>query len=597
MEITNKIIKSLELLREYKGTNDYLLQVQRKMFKEKSFSLTQTQSDYIRKNHDVEPESLNKLVGITYWLGENLQKQFELQFVPTKVMVEKVLADMGKTYHVIGKFYQNQQYSSLFYVPKTQLMDDIFFEDKEVEVDWGKYTHREPFPHQQDAIEFALKRDRTILGLDMGLGKSLVSIITALENEAKKILIVCPASLKINWKREIEHFSKDVNIINGSFYKSARFTIINYDILKNFHTLIDPKKDYEDWELQLDILADEFDMMILDEAHLIKNPKAIRSKMVNDLAKYIPNILLLTGTPISNRPMDFYSLLKLCESPVTQDWRYYAVRYCDAKSFKKRTNYGKTRQVWITDGASNLDELHQRTKPILLRMRKDDVIDLPDKIISTKYYEVENKSEYETVFEEYMEWMKEEGRSLGFARQLVELTVLRKYVAYEKIAHTLELAQNAVEEGKKVIIFTNFTAVIERLMEEFGNEAVMLYGQMTQKQRQVSIDSFQQNPKIKVFIGNIKAAGVGLTLTEGEVVIFNDLSWVPSEHSQAEDRAHRIGQDKKVNVLYPILVDTVDEIIYNVLQRKQLISDTILGEVSEGDIKEALKGYFQQITT
>ena len=134
-------------------------------------------------------------------------------------------------------------------------------------------------------------------------------------------------------------------------------------------------------------------------------------------------------------------------------------------------------------------------------------------------------------------------------------------------------------------------------MEEFGNEAVILYGQMTQKQRQVSIDSFQQNPKIKVFIGNIKAAGVGLTLTEGEVVIFNDLSWVPSEHSQAEDRAHRIGQDKKVNVLYPILVDTVDEIIYNVLQRKQLISDTILGEVSEGDIKDALKGYFAQITT
>jgi len=168
MEITNKIIKSLELLREYSGTNDYLLQVQGKMFKEKSFSITQTQSDYIRKNHDVEPEILNKPIGITYWLGENLKKQFELQFVPTKVMVEKVLADMGKTYHVMGKFYQNQQYSSLFYLPKTQLMDDIFFEDTEVSVDWSQYDHREPFTHQKEAIEFALKRDRTILGLDMG---------------------------------------------------------------------------------------------------------------------------------------------------------------------------------------------------------------------------------------------------------------------------------------------------------------------------------------------------------------------------------------------------------------------------------------------
>ena len=597
MKITNKIVKSLELLREYSGTNDYLLQVQQKMFKEKSFSLTQTQSDYIRKNHNVEPEDLNKLVGITSWLGDNLKKQFELQFSPTKILVEKVLADMGKTYHVKGKFYQNQRYSSLYYIPKTQLMDDIWYDEPDVYVDWEKYSHREPFPHQKTAIEFALKRDRTILGLDMGLGKTVTSIVTALESEAKKILIICPASLKINWKREIEYYSKNVVIVNGSFYKSARFTIINYDILKNFHTIVDPKKDYEDWELQLDILADEYDMMILDEAHLIKNPKAIRSKMVTDLAKYIPKVLLLTGTPISNRPMDFYSLLKLCESPVTYDWRYYAVRYCDAKSFKKHTNYGKMRQVWITDGASNLNELHERTKPILLRMRKEEAVDLPDKIISTKYYEVESRNEYDTVFDEYVKWMKSEGKSLGFARQLVELTVLRKYVAYEKIKHTLEMAEAAVEEGKKVIIFTNFTAVIERLAEEFGNKAVILYGQMSQKDRQISIDSFQQNPKIKVFIGNIKAAGVGLTLTEGEVVIFNDLSWVPSEHSQAEDRAHRIGQDKKVNVLYPILVDTVDEIIYNVLQRKQLISDTILGEVSEGDLKDALKGYFNQITT
>ena len=224
MEITNKIVKSLELLREYSGTNDYLLQVQKKMFNEKSFSLTQTQSDYIRKNHNVDPENLNKLVGITSWFGDNLKKQFELEFVPTKIMVEKVLADMGKTYHVKGKFYQNQKYSSLYYVPKTQLMDDIWYEEPEVNVDWSKYSHREPFPHQKTAIEFALKRDRTILGLDMGLGKTVTSIVTALESESKKILIVCPASLKINWKREIEHYSKDVIIVNGSFYKSARFT-------------------------------------------------------------------------------------------------------------------------------------------------------------------------------------------------------------------------------------------------------------------------------------------------------------------------------------------------------------------------------------
>jgi SWI/SNF-related matrix-associated actin-dependent regulator 1 of chromatin subfamily A len=164
---------------------------------------------------------------------------------------------------------------------------------------------------------------------------------------------------------------------------------------------------------------------------------------------------------------------------------------------------------------------------------------------------------------------------------MVELIVLRKYLALEKVKQSVELAAQAIDNGQKVIIFTNFTDSFNELMKVFGKLAVGHNGKMNSTQKQKSIDEFQNNDKVKVFVGNLVSAGTAITLTEAEVVIMNDLDFVPSNHAQAEDRAHRIGSDTTTNIYYPIVVGTIDEMIYSMLQRKRNIISTVIGDESE----------------
>lgn len=399
--------------------------------------------------------------------------------------------------------------------------------------------------------------------------------IAALELGAKKVLIICTATLKNNWVREINHYTDDVSVATTSDWNPKRFTIINYDILDRFHEL----KNENTY-----LTNEKFDLLILDECHAIKNSKSKRSKLVLDLAKYVKKIWMLTGTPIANRPIDYYNLLKLCDAPITSNWVYFIRRYCNARQFTIKKGLKKFK-IWDTKGASNIDELYTRTKKHMLRRLKEDILDLPDKIITPIYLGID-KTEYDKTFDDYLNWAKTEGRELSAGVHLVKLTVLRKFIAEQKVKHTITLIEDALEQDKKVIVFTNFTNVIHDLKDHFGKISVVLYGATSMEDRQKAIDDFQNKKNIKVFIGNLKAAGVGITLTEAEMVIMNDLGWNPSDHSQGEDRAYRIGTKHKVNVLYPLFDDTIDIDIYNLLQRKKAISDIILGEEVEQEIME-----------
>jgi SWI/SNF-related matrix-associated actin-dependent regulator 1 of chromatin subfamily A len=162
---------------------------------------------------------------------------------------------------------------------------------------------------------------------------------------------------------------------------------------------------------------------------------------------------------------------------------------------------------------------------------------------------------------------------------------VRQLIAKEKLKNTFELIDQCLEQDKKVIVFTNFTEPLMSIWSKYKKISAPLYGRMNQQQRQDSVDSFQNNPKIKIFVSNIKAGGVGITLTSAEVVIFNDLSFVPSDMSQAEDRAFRIGQKKNVSCLYPIFDNTVEKVIYNMVQKKKRVIDTVMGDhIDEEDI-------------
>jgi hypothetical protein len=410
--------------------------------------------------------------------------------------------------------------------------------------------------------------------------------IASLESGSKKILIVCPASLKINWKREIENYTdRRVFIVEGRKWGSTfDYYIINYDIIKNYHTT-ENSEDSEDYKL---LVNEKFDLAIVDEAHYISNTTANRTRLLNDVLDTIPKVWLLTGTPMTSRPINYFNLLKIVDSPLTLNWQSYVKRYCKGFRFKVGN-----RKVWSTSGASNLDELRERTKNVVLRRLKTDILDLPEKIVTPIFLELNSKM-YDEELDDFIRISKDKAEDETLTITLNRLMKVRQLISYEKIPYTCELIDKCVEQGKKVIVLTNFTMTLDMLHEKYKKNSVVLDGRMNKERKQDSVDKFQNDDKIKVFIGNIKAAGVGITLTAGEVVIMNDLSFVPADHSQGEDRAYRYGQKNSVLVYYPVFENTIEKTIYNILQKKKNIIDQVMGdgEYSESFGKDLIKELF-----
>lgn len=580
---------AISLLEDYEGINPYIKKLKQDYLKNKKISITDNQTKYIIDNHKKDPIFINRVIRISSYLGEELKKNDNLAFVPEKILIEFILAETEKSFHVYGKLSTKQNPSKMYFIPKTQVYDDPYFEAINVDVDFTYYNDilsksgKKLYQHQEDGIKFLLSRNGCVLADDMGLGKSMQSIIAALESGAKKILIVCPSSTKINWEREINVFCDETTIIDGKKWSDAKFTIINFDILKNFHTLKDKKSKSEEVVLNRELADSNFDLCIIDEAHYLKNNESIRGKIMVELSTKhnINKIWLLTGTPVANRPMDFFNLLKIIKSPIAENWKHYAVRYCDAKQFFRTLKNGQKKQIWLTDGASNLEELAAKTKNIILRRLKTEVLDMPDKVVTPMHQNLDKKGwgEYNKLWDDYVtKRILEDKKTNEEQKSLVELILLRKFIAAQAIPYTIEMAENAIEMGRKVIIFTSFTEELEILQHHFGKLGVKHNGPMTSLQKQKSVDAFQENSKIKVFIGNIKSAGVGITLTEGTVVIFNSFDWVPGSNEQAEDRAFRIGQQNNVNVYYQLFDKTISSKMWEMLNDKKDIISTIMGE-------------------
>jgi SWI/SNF-related matrix-associated actin-dependent regulator 1 of chromatin subfamily A len=568
--------KALDLLDSYSGGNNYILYMKSKKETNKKFYPTRTQADYIVNYFEVKPKVARKWVELDPYFAKKFAQERYLLETPEKIYIEKLLVEKDKSYHIWGKFFKKDSLSE-FWIPKSSLIKSQTVE--EVSIDYSKYEHRPPLSHQKEAIEKLVGSRRFILADDMGLGKTTSTIIAALETGAKKILIICPASLKINWQREIENYSDRTCFIaeGKKFSTESDFVIVNYDILKNFH-------NKEGRENSL-LLQSNFELVILDEAHMVSNAQAQRTKLINDFVKNIKRVWLLTGTPMTSRPINYYNLLNIIESPVAQNWMAYAIRYCQGFQFRA----GK-RKVWNVTGASNLEELRDRTSKQILRRLKEDVLDLPDKIITPVYLRTSSK-EYKDLMGEYYEWLKNKtDESSSLTVQFSKLMKVRKVIANEKVKDTIEFTQNIIDQGKKVIIFTNFTDTLQLIHNHFGKESVYLDGSCNKVQRQYAVDQFQENEKVKVFVGNLKAAGVGLTLTAAEVVIMNDLSFVPAEHAQAEDRAYRYGQKNNVLVYYPLYENTIEGVIYDILNKKKKVIGTVMGdEVQDtGDVVEEI---------
>jgi SWI/SNF-related matrix-associated actin-dependent regulator of chromatin subfamily A-like protein 1 len=608
---------AINILETYEGKNPYLKKLKLELTKKGKLALTTNQTKYIMEFHDKEPIYINKVIGITSFLGEELTKKEKLKFTPERILIEYMLAESDKSYHVYGKLKRNQKKSGMYFLPKTQVLDDPYYEEVDIDVDFKKYSDidqfvlkdgtigRTPYEHQKKGVKFLLTHDGCLLADDMGLGKTYQAIIAALESGVERILIVCPSAVKINWEREINYFKcYDTSIIEGKKWNQAKFTIINYDILKNFHTIpgVTDKSLKEDdicFDSQI-LLQSNFDLCIIDEAHKLKDPKSIRGAIMKDLCvKHgIEKVWLLSGTPVANRPMDYYNLLKLIKAPIADNYKFYIQRYCGGRQIttKHKNARGNPKKVWITKDATNLEELAIKTKHLYLRRLKTEIGDMPEKTIVPTHHKFNKRQwrDYENLWEEYLDERSRNKKRGTPDRAIVELGLLRKFVAMEAISETIDMAENIIEEGHKVIIFCNFTDELMELQKHFKNRCVIHYGEMSDKEKQKSIDKFQENNSAQVFIGNIISAGVGITLTEATHVIFNSFDWVPGNNEQAEDRAYRIGQTNNVTVYYQLFEETISVAMWNTLQRKQEVIDIIMGE-KEIDEVAAMEIMLQEI--
>ena len=583
MDIKIPEIEARNILSEYEGSNNQLLDWKRKLTEVKNFKLTRPQCDYVMKYYEVTPKVARKFINIVSTFGEKIMEERYLPKPPENIWCEKLLCESDKAFHIWGKVLDIDQMSAMW-LPKAAVMQD----EKKLNrvIDYSPYDNRPPMEHQKVAIEKLLANNKFILADDMGLGNTTAAVIASMESGAKKVLIVCPASLKINWDREIKNYTdRKVLIVEGRKWGSTfDYYIINYDILKNYHTT-EKSEDSDDFKL---LVNEKFDLAIVDEAHYVSNTTANRTRLLNDVLDTIPKVWLLTGTPMTSRPINYFNLLKIVDSPLTLNWQSYVRRYCKGYQF----NVGN-RKVWNTSGASNLDELRERTKAYVLRRMKTDILDLPEKIITPVFVELTSKM-YDEELEEFTRISNDKKDNETISVTLNRLMKIRQLIAYEKIQYTCELIDKCLDQGKKVIVFTNFTISLEMIHEKYKKNSVILNGSMSKEKKQESVDRFQNEDKIKIFISNIVAGGVGITLTAGEVVIMNDLSFVPAHHSQAEDRAYRYGQKNSVLVYYPVFENTVEKIIYNILQKKKNVIDQVMGdgEYSESFSKDLLKSLF-----
>lgn len=441
-------------------------------------------------------------------------------------------------------------------------------------------------PYQKAGIAYALRRRHTLIADEMGLGKTIQAIgISNADETIRRVLIICPATLKLNWKKEwlkwdVKHLS--VGLVSqgrkGKF-PDAHVIIINFDLLSKW---------------QEPLRACEWDLMIVDECHYLKEGKTARTQEVFGRkrarkrkvirggekteieAASLPPIrgsrrVFLTGTPIVNRPKELWLLVQALDPDgLGKDWRAFMMRYCGAVKLPIG--------IWSYTGASNLDELQDKMRSAFMvrRLKRDVLKELPPKIRQVIPLEIDGLTvkQRKLLLDEKELHAKVESDFESPAFE--DLSKVRKEIALLKLPFAIEMIKQMLDETEKIVVFAHHHECIDALAEAFSGVCAVLDGRMGETARQSSVDLFQSDPRCRVFIGGIAAAGVGITLTEASTVVFVELDWVPGNLSQAEDRCHRIGQKGQVLVKHLVLQDSLDEYMANVLIEKQAVIDQAL---------------------
>lgn len=644
-----KTSEAYSILKEYKGENTYIINLKNDIFVYKKNTLNNFHIEYILNNHDKKPFYYNKIVKIAKWYGEKKQEEWNTEFLPEKLLIGYFLGETESFYHVYIKYRKSMDKYIPLFIPKNAILTPLFIEDFNNKViDFSKYNTNtfKLKPQQEQAIKFLTTRKKGILALQMGSGKTIASIVAALEDNYEKILVICPASVKTTWLREVSLFEKedDITVVEGSKWKEARFTIINYDILDNFYEIptemvnrkvrnvdnngkityktikkeVVSKKSIVINEAMANsqLFQSKFDLIIIDEAHKLSNADSGRYKIIMDLIQRSKpkGIFELTGTMITNNPMNLYNILKIIDADITKDWQSYVKNYCDGKQIfvkkerdaftnaflkeKEKNDWNELtyeeknelneyldkncKKIWLTNGASNLDELKERIKHLYLRDLNEDIYKNFKKETKVLSYDLKpnEKIQYNQVWEEYINSLNEEERDINKIldnKKLIEGSVLRQATSQMMIPYTIQLTENILENtNDKIIIFCAFDKEIYELEEYFKEKCVIHNGKLTTKTKEKAIDKFKNDDNCRILLGNLVSTSVGLNLINANHVIFNSVSWLPAENQQAEYRILRIGQTKNCTIYYQKLNDTYMTRMFELLKIKNEIIDAVI---------------------
>lgn len=622
----NDVEKAYEIIKNYNGKNNFLLYLKYKITNNKDV-LSEYDIQYILNNYDFEPYIVNRVVKISTVLGRKLTEKYDIDFIPEKIKIGSVIGEMGNSLHCYIQYRQSVN-PVLAYVNKNDILNPLETVTTEnIDVDFDYYDNiskdgRKIKELQKEGVKFLLANKKCILADSMGCGKTTQSIVSAMASKSKKILIVTTASLKTNWKRELMLYNDetDIQILNGSkdTITNKKYIIANYDILSYYYevpmetvyrTEIISNSKGETEELRYPVMIksktngqmvekkkkttrkdiikeclknsplflNEFDCVIIDEAQKLSNNTSSRYMVLSDFLKRSkPNyVFLLTGTPLTNKPINLYHILKLIDAPICRDYRYYVNRYCDARTFRLKSG----KEITTTNGATNLEELREKIKHLYIRRLLTEMTDMVDKHIITKYYDLSDKqtNEYRRLWQEYTEAQAEQGNYESEQyRQLVEGMLVRQYLAKEMVSNTIEIVDQLLEEDGKVIIACTFTDEIEAFKKYYKDKAVVYDGKMLPKQKDKAENEFKNNPKVRVFIGQIIAAGVGLNLVVANKMVFNSYSWVAADNAQIEDRIYRLTQKKDVTCIYQLFNDSISQHMYETVMNKKHMMDTII---------------------
>ena len=465
----------------------------------------------------------------------------------------------------------------------------------------------EPYDYQREGILFGLEKRRFIIGDEPGLGKTLQSIGVADCAGAYPCLVVCPSSLKINWQRDFEKFTDAKALVLDNSVLTTwpyllrmgmfQVAIVNYESLRKFFVW-DIRGSRASFHLKDVVFRPEiniFKSIVIDESHRVKDPSAQQTIFTKGIATGKPYIMLLSGTPVVNRPADLIAQLSIMGR--LQEFGGRSKFLADygggdlGKDFRNRDK---------DDTPRNLDRLSQELySRCLIRREKAKVLtQLPDKTRVDLYVDIADRTEYDLAAADLAEYLREyaECTEADIRRKmrmeaLVKFMTLRSLSAKGKVYQAIDFIKTFLANDKPLIVFCSLHEIVDRLRQAFP-DAVQVTGRDSMAAKQAAVDAFQRG-EAKLIICSIKAAGVGLTLTASSNVAFIEFPWTYADCCQCEDRAHRIGQKDNVTCYYLIGKNTIDSVLYNIIYSKRSIANQIMA--ADDDIPTD-QMYFDQLS-